>query len=556
MPERIDALEAIVEAHTLLLNDHTILIQGIRQDVDSNRDRSIQAVSDIEFTRLDNRSYTDYRFTELWDHFNNTLTLWVQNIIDTAGNNARGYADDAAQGVRDDLDGWSTDIEQRLADAEAAAQDLHDWATGDLDAEMQSIREIIIQAQERAAENEQEILNEADQSRREVAEMAARWREIADEIAEHRNKILNMDYSIYEVHDSLTRTLNVEFDGRFSSFEERINVAAGEIGAVADRVTTLRTDFDDQYAQVQTLERAMVDEFEQVAQQITSLSVGTNTQFDSFRIWHFDENSEGWSGVWNDGYLTLSGSHQSPTFSMNAGQYRQIRGRIRRVGLPTWNVSVTWQGATPNEVINIIEPAWAGDNDMAYGEFTVNPTWNGTLTRLIINSSGTNSTDYYELDWITVGRPAPGASTADLNTERQARIAQGEATAHLIDNINLRLTTGDGILGVATDITSGLRSSIVEDAITGAVDSINEDITLLETSINNLETGQQTNSSAVSALQNRVTTTEDGIVAVNSRIDNLTFDIEGIVNSTAFQALTQRVIQTEDDIVATNNSIT
>lgn len=546
-------IEEIVIEHGRLLDEHMVLITGIRSDTDIARDKAFEAVADIAWTRLDVRSYTDQRIQFVLDYFSTTLTQWANGVLEDANRYSDGLGTSIRNDINIDLDTWKTNVQQDIDQILAENAALNQWTEDTFNIEIPRIWDEINVKTEEIRANEQDILNEANTARQETAEMASRWREMADTIEDNKLAILEMDYSIYAVKADIYRQIGVEYEGRFANFDERITVAAGDTGAVADRVETLEVSYQDQFAQVQNLERAMIDGDDQLAQQITSLSVGTNTQFDTFQIWHFDANAEGWSGTWNNGYLRISDSTQSPVLNVDASKYRQVRARVRKIGNPTWNAYLQYTGATPIETVPITEPLWSGD----IGEITINPSWSGTLTRMTLTlSSGSTSLDYFELDWITVGRPAPGASSADLATERTARITADSAMAALINAIDLKLTTGDGVIGVATDVVEGVKSEIIEDAISGAVTATNEAITAFDARIDNLETGQSVNSSAISTLLNRITIQDGEIEAVNSRIDNFTFDDNDLVTSDVFQALTQRVNVAENDISVVNQSLT
>lgn len=546
-------VEEILIDHQRQLDEHLVIVTGARADAGIARDKAFEAVADIAWTRIDVRSYTDDRIQYVLDYFGTTLTSWAEDIIATSGRYADGVGTNVTNTINNSLDDWRTNIQQEIDTVLADTAVLERWAEDTFNIEIPKMWEDINKTTEDVRQNEQEILNEANTARQENAEMAARWREMADQIEDHKNAIIEMDYSIYAVRDDIYRNISVEYDGRLASYDERITVAAGETGAVSDRVQTLEVSVADQYAQVQTLERAMIDGNTELAQQITSLSVGTNTQFDTFQIWHFDTASEGWTGTWVDGYIRVNDETRSPVLSVDAAKYRQVRARIKKVGNPIWNGLFTYEGATPGETITVPEPVWTSD----LGEITINPTWSGTLTRMILNlSSGSTGTDHYLLDWITVGRPAPGASSADIMGERIARTTADSALGARIDSIDLRLTSGDGVIGVATDVVEGVKSEIIEDAIAGSIVAVNESITAFDTRIDNIETGQALNSSAISTLANRVTVQDQEIVAVNSRIDNFVIDDENLVDSQVFQALTQRVTINEQGIVSVNQSIT
>lgn len=535
------------------LDENEVVVNAVRSDTDTARQRADQAIFNIQAARVDVRGYTDVRIQEVYDYFTDTLATWAQSILDAAG----GYADGVGAGAVGTAVGTWTEqrewIEGQITDILADYERLSDWADDTYSVEIPRIMAEIAAIIEQTAQMQQDIDNEVGLSRQEVAEMASRWREILDNVQETKDKIIEMDYSIYDVKEEINRNIAVEFDGRFASFDERITVAAGEAaGVVADRVEQLEVQIEDQQASVVNLERAMIEGDQELALTIQSLSVGTNTQFDPASIWHFDANNEGWNGTWNDGFIRTGTSVTSPVIAINASQYRQVRMRIRRIGNPTWNGSLNWEGATPAGPLVLAEPFWTGE----YGEVTANPAWSGTLTRMTLTLGfAEDAENYFLLDWITVGRPAPGASSADVTTERLARINADGALGLRMDAIELSMTTGDGFITVVSEAIDGLRSELT-DNLDGSISAVNESITALGLTVSDLNTGQTVTSQALSALTNRVDTTEEGISAVNSRIDSFTINLDGLAESSVIQDLYQRVDTTDDALSIATGDIT
>ena len=538
------------------LDETIVIVAGTQVVANTARTTAQTAVQNIAFTRVDVRGYTDQRAQEIYDYITETLTEWAQNLLDLAGGYADGVGREVEGNITDGLNGWRDDVQEGVNQIRDAYETLSNWAHGTFDTEIPRIMAEVNGYVEEMRQAEQDILNEADLSRQEVSEMAARWREIADQIRESRDTILEMDYSIYEVKDSLHRSISAEFDDRFAGFDEKITVAAGAVGAVVDRVQTLEVNVSNQTAMVQTLERAMIEGDEQIAQQITSLSVGTNTQFDPAQIWHFDTTRENWTGTWVAGELLVNNETQSPVLAINATNYKQLRMRIHRIGNPTWNGYFTFEGATASNTTQTIpEPSWSGSNNNFFAEVTINPAWSGTLTRLLVHlTDTTDANNRYLIDWITIGRPAPGASSAELLSERLARIEADGILAGRIDTIENKFVTGDGIREITQEVIDGLKSEIIEDAINGTLTSINERLTSFETQFNDLESGQTAVLNTVSVLSDKVELTENGIATVQQRVDQFSAQIDNLANSSAFAALVARVEKTEDGITTINNS--
>lgn len=165
-----------------------------------------------------------------------------------------------------------------------------------------------------------------------------------------------------------------------------------------------------------------------LAQQITLLSAGAGEQFDWASIWYFDATAEGWTG---NGTPTVAAGFLRPAdasdpyvispdaLALDGAKYIQMRLRVRKYGNPTWAGQLRW--ATPalntfNEtnVAALTVPTFDANG---IGLVTVTPGWTGTITRVRLDLSvDQTDADYYTIDWVAVGRPSPGASSAQLST--------------------------------------------------------------------------------------------------------------------------------------------
>jgi hypothetical protein len=189
-----------------------------------------------------------------------------------------------------------------------------------------------------------------------------------------------------------------------------------------------------------------------LSQQITLLSAGAGDQFDYQILWPFDLTTEGW-GVNNsanteivavNGWLKLAATSgtqsvrlfESPlSLGVDGSKYSQVRLRIRKVGTPTWvgrlyfttNADLFWDTA---KSVVIGEPTF-GANNIALLTFDMPANWTGqTIYRLRFEAStNVTTTNYFELDWVAVGRPSPGASSAQLTAEQLARANGDNAEA-------------------------------------------------------------------------------------------------------------------------------
>lgn len=201
-----------------------------------------------------------------------------------------------------------------------------------------------------------------------------------------------------------------------------LDLLTGQIGE-----SQLNTELGERITTIGTLQDQMM-----------LLSAGIGEQFDSAKIWYFDTGIESWGGNgtpttvggWlraadhaTDAYVT------SPSGAVNGAAYPQVKMRIRKVGAPVWEGYLWWR-ATPSawdlgSRVAFAEPAFDA-NDIA--TVTVNAPWTGTIDSIRLDlSAASNAVDRYELDWVAIGRAAPGASVLAL--QQEASVRQSETGA-------------------------------------------------------------------------------------------------------------------------------
>jgi hypothetical protein len=216
---------------------------------------------------------------------------------------------------------------------------------------------------------------------------------------------------------------------------------------------------------------------EALAQQITLISAGVGEQFDPAKIWYFDSGLEGWAGNgaptaaagWlrpadhaTDPYVT------SPTgIASNGTTYSQVRLRIRKVGAPAWAGTIFWRAAADagfvaGRSIAMTEPTY---DAAGIGMVTVNPGWDVAIDQVRIDlSTAQTATDYFEIDWLAIGRPSPGASNAALSAEIAARANADSAEVTARENLATQLRggyTGNDIAALSSGLLASERNARV-----------------------------------------------------------------------------------------------
>ncbi len=242
-----------------------------------------------------------------------------------------------------------------------------------------------------------------------------------------------------------------------------------------------------------------------LAQQITLLSAGSGEQFDWQAIWYFDAGVESWTGngtpAASAGFLRpanqSSGAYVDSPVGMatDGAKYGQVRLRSRKTGSPTWAGYLWWRTSSDStwdaaRRVALTEPTW---DVHGIGLVTATPAWTGTIDHIRIDmSSAQTVSDYFELDWVAVGRPSPGASAAQLLVEQTARTSADSALTTSISTLSAQVNNA----------TTGLPATLAL-------------LTTEQTTRANADTAE---ASARTTLASRVTTTEGNIVTLGSNL--------------------------------------
>ena len=496
------------------------------------------------------------------------------------------------------------------------------WIDGDLPGSVaNNAADILAEAQARAAAMAGLADDIAAQETARIDDAfaaAARARDIASRIDAIALQVAELDYSSYDARQELRRQISATIASTRAEFDERITVAASATAAISQRVATLEADTTDLSALITAIDTARVDEDEALASQLALLSVGTVTQFDHARIWYFDTAAEGWTGspsgpsVISAGYLRpASGSGSaivSPDIAVAGITYGQMRARLARTGAPDWAGYLWWRRSgeafDAARRVAIPEPAWADD----IGLISINAGWAGEIVQVRLDlADAPSATDFIELDWIAIGRPSPGASSADLLAERQARIAADSAMASNVVALQTGLTDATTALNGTTSAVESLTgevssingtlatqvsaltalnqeiagkadSSAVDEMIVSALAGVDGGVVINGRSMRALR--QQLDAAALEtvehaaggrlqqiaargaltqasqAMTTRIDATNAGLSVVSEMVTIFAATIPNLANANAVQALTERVDATESAITSSSNAIT
>ena len=286
-----------------------------------------------------------------------------------------------------------------------------------------------------------------------------------------------------------------------------------------------------------------------LAQSIAQVAAGSGTQFDSLKIWHFNSSGvEGWTGNGTptvvDNCLRPANHANNPyvvspsSLAVDAASYRFVKLRIRKVGKPAWRGQLRWRDTAAfndTNMMTLAELAFdaGGVATIDFSDIKWNALANVAQIRLDIGATQTAS-DYFLIDWIAVGRPAPGASTAALEDEATARIAADSAEATARSTLAAQLRGGtDGT--DPSKLTSGLIYNERQVRISSEK-AIAEDVEALETNFNDNK----------AAVQQSLETLTDAQTSQGKAITNISASLK-YANIDAANMLTNGSFETDFD---------
>ncbi|EPY6773695.1 phage tail tip fiber protein [Klebsiella pneumoniae] len=380
--------------------------------------------------------------------------------------------------------------------------------------------------------------------------------------------------SLSQTSKDLTAAIQKETNDRIADVNDAAKQAADQLLSAKNE---LKTSID-------SLSEVVTSGDENLARQISQIAAGTGEQFDSLKIWYFDQDAEGWTeddngytpmSVTSDGWLKANNptsTCRSPNgLTIDAHAYRFIKMRIKKVGNPTWNAKMFWIGAdetgwNAGRSVVINEPEY---DDKGIAILTLHDIeWRDstTIRRFRFDfTSGQDADNYLLFDWIAVGRPTPGAGMAALQEEQQARANADSAEAQARSTLAAQIR-GSSESGNLDDIRSGLiyqekNARITADAAeASARESLQTEFNRNKASVaeelHTLSTEQASQASKITGLQ-----TSLGQKADASAVQTISQKVEEQGNTlksqgAALSTLGNRVGSVESGVSANSKAIT
>ncbi|MGJ8290610.1 TipJ family phage tail tip protein [Klebsiella pneumoniae] len=474
--------------------------------------------------------------TDAWEETQRTISETQEGIRNTqqeleqTAEELRQEAADQAKQVSQDIDASAKSI---TADVDGKLSAVNKTITDELTSVNESLDSGLAQANKGIQEAKSAVADANQQ-------IAILSKSLADGDAALNAQIKTAEnglkQSLSQVNTTLTNAVKQETADRIANVNAKAAQAADELLAATQGIE----------ASIESLTQVMKSADENLAREMSSLAAGANIQFDSHVIWHFNnQTTEGWTGsagvpgVSQDGWLRPADSATDPYITspgglaVNGAAYRFIMLRFRKTGKPVWAGEIRWVSAGEN--FNNTKRYIVAEPEYADGVATLTVRdipWTGNIDRIRLDlTNQQDASNFIEFDWIAVGRPAPGASTAALQDVRStlsnALTAEAQARSTLAAQMRGSYEGSD-----LEKVTSGL----LYQEKTARVTAISAEVKARES----LQTQFNDNKAAVSGELSSLTTEQS---AQASRIGGLETSLGKKADATALTSLTQKVEQ-------------
>ncbi|WEE42416.1 TipJ family phage tail tip protein [Klebsiella pneumoniae] len=487
--------------------------------------------------------------TDAWEETQRTISETQEGIRNTqqeleqTAEELRQEAADQAKQVSQDIDASAKSI---TADVDGKISAVNKTITDELTSVNESLDSGLAQANKGIQEAKSAVADANQQ-------IAILSKSLADGDAALNAQIKTAEnglkQSLSQVNTTLTNAVKQETADRIADVNAKAAQAADELLAATQGIE----------ASIESLTQVMKSADENLAREMSSLAAGANIQFDSQVIWHFNnQTTEGWTGsagvpgVSQDGWLRPADSATDPYITSPGGlavdgaAYRFIMLRFRKTGKPVWAGEIRWVSAGEN--FNNTKRYIVAEPEYADGVATLTVRdipWTGNIDRIRLDlTNQQDASNFIEFDWIAVGRPAPGASTAALQDVRStlsnALTAEAQARSTLAAQMRGSYEGSD-----LEKVTSGL----LYQEKTARVTAISAEVKARES----LQTQFNDNKAAVSGELSSLTTEQS---AQASRIGGLETSLGKKADATALTSLTQKVEQQGATLTSQGTALT
>ena len=296
-------------------------------------------------------------------------------------------------------------------------------------------------------------------------------------------------------------TVSASAGSNASAISAEASARASADSALSTRVDAVVATSSSNTAAISAEQTARTSADSALSSRVDTVSAAASASFDAALMWNFDTdgNSLGWYDE-SGGTLVVSGGALRTTaintdsriachdFSaFNGGTYPIVRMRVRRtrMGNPYgWDGWLLYETASHGEDGNFgmripLPEGLKVLNTWTVLEFDMSKQtqggtdWVSNQIKHLRIDLGTDANDIFEFDWIAVGRMAPGASLASLQSEQSARATADSALSTRIDSLtttvsgNTASITAEQNARAAADSANASAISTVQASLSG-----------------------------------------------------------------------------------------
>ncbi|WP_432730574.1 TipJ family phage tail tip protein [Klebsiella oxytoca] len=463
-----------------------------------------------------------------------------------------------ADAIREEVAQQVTDINQSIDDS---ASEIRQQVDGQIEAVNKSITENINSVNQTLSDNITAVNKSITDA---VSDINA---SVDQQIADVNKTLAEGDAALKSqlqtVENSLKQSIAQANTGWDKAVKQETADRIADINAkAAQAADQLLNEKNERVAAIESTQQIIQNVNDSLATQMAQISAGTGEQFDSQAIWYFDNDREGWTSnggtpsVVENGWLRPANHATdayitSPGISISGSAYRFLKLRLKRTGTPAWSGQIRWryegQSFNDSRMLTVAEPDYDSSGravlsiqDIPWGSDDSKPVVQFRLD-LTVDQSDDN---FIIIDWIAVGRPTPGASTAALREESTARANADTAEA------NKRATLATQMRGTSeSNNLADLRSGLLFQEMNARITADKAEVTARES----LQTQFNENKSSVAEELSSLSTAQS---AQASKISGLETSLGKKADATALQSLTQKVEQQGTTLTSQGNSLT
>ncbi|MEQ0076244.1 phage tail protein, partial [Klebsiella sp. CN_Kp118] len=463
-----------------------------------------------------------------------------------------------AEAIREEVAQQVTDINQSIDDS---ASEIRQQVDGQIESVNKSITENINSVNQTLSDNITAVNKSITDA---VSDINA---SIDQQIADVNKTLAEGDAALKSqlqaVENSLKQSIAQANTGWDKAVKQETADRIADVNAkAAQAADQLLNEKNERVAAIESTQQIIQNVNDSLATQMAQISAGTGEQFDGQAIWYFDNDLEGWTSnggtpsVVENGWLRPANHATdayitSPGISISGSAYRFLKLRLKKTGTPAWSGQIRWryegQSFNDSRMLTVAEPDYDSSGravlsiqDIPWGSDDSKPVVQFRLD-LTVDQSDDN---FIIIDWIAVGRPTPGASTAALREESTARANADTAEA------NKRATLATQMRGTSeSNNLADLRSGLLFQEMNARITADKAEVTARES----LQTQFNDNKASVADELSSISTAQS---AQASKISGLETSLGKKADASAVQSLTQKVEQQGTTLTSQGNTLT